>query len=369
MKAKFLKGWIILATGIIFLTSSFTLVYGQEEKTKPGLKEKEILTINEVLKETQQNNLDLQKASLTLDNARIAYEKAKANALQSESKIDEKQAELNWQQAQNTFQKSKNETEIEIISLYNNLKYLISLLPLKEREVELAQNNLNRVKEKVKAGTAGELEELVAQINLEVSQQQLKNTQQQLEITQENFSLATGIENILEFNLVSQFEKSAIEDSVDTCITTALEKRKEIQFARKNVEIASDRLEQLKMTDSPLLDITKANNDLKLLQITLKLVKASIKNEVRQKYQQLESLEAQLQLLNLELNQARRNFENASKQFQAGLITKDELSSKEVSFQKLSLELEKTKGSYYIAYLNLQASLGEELDLGGKDED
>jgi len=362
------KGVVGLMIGIIFLSSSFTLVYGQEEKVKSGLKEKKVLTINEVLKKAQENNLDLKKASLTLDNARIAYEKAKANVLQSQSKIDEKQAELNWQQAQNTFEKSKNGIEIEIISLYNNCKYLIFLLPLKKRRVELAQNNLNRVKEKVKMGTAGELEKLAAEINLEISQQQLKNTQQQLEIAQENFSLATGIENILEFNLTSQFEKSPMEESVDTYITTALEKRKEIQFARKNVEIATDRLEQLKMTDSPLLDITKTNNDLKLLRITLKLLEESIKNEVRQKYQQLESLNIQLQLLSLKLDQARRNFENANKQFQAGLITKDELSSKEVSFQESYLELQKTKGSHYIAYLNLKISVGEELNLGEEDE-
>jgi outer membrane protein TolC len=274
MKAKFAKGVVVLITGIIFLGSAFSVAYAEEEKA--------VLTINEALEKVWQNNLDLQKASLTLNNARISYEKARANVLQSESKIDQKQAELNWQQAQNTFQKSKDEAGTEVISSYNNFKYLLSLVPLRQEKVKLAQNNLDRVKEKVKAGTAGELEELAAEISLENVRQQLENTKQQLDTAQESLSLATGIANIVEFNLVSEFDKGVIEDSLDVYIAAALQKREEIKFARKNIEIAGDQLEQLKIIDSPWLDINKANNDLKLLQITLKLLEESIKSEVRQ---------------------------------------------------------------------------------------
>jgi outer membrane protein TolC len=361
MKAKFAKGVVVLITGIIFLGSAFSVAYAEEEKA--------VLTINEALEKVWQNNLDLQKASLTLNNARISYEKARANVLQSESKIDQKQAELNWQQAQNTFQKSKDEAGTEVISSYNNFKYLLALVPLRQEKVKLAQNNLDRVKEKVKAGTAGELEELAAEISLETARQQLENTKQQLDIARESLSLATGIANIVEFNLVSEFDKGVIEDSLDVYIAAALQKREEIKFARKNIEIAGDQLEQLKIIDSPWLDINKANNDLKLLQITLKLLEESIKSEVRQRYQQLESLSSQLGLLNLGLGQAKKNLDNADKQFQAGLITKDELSSKKVDFKEVYLELQKSKGSGYVAYLNLQVSAGERLDLGGKNED
>ncbi len=361
MKAKFAKGVVVLITGIILLGSAFSVAYAEEEKA--------VLSINEVLEEAWQNNLNLQEASLTLNNARISYEKAKANVLQSESKIDEKQAELNWQQAQHTFQKSKDEAGTEVISLYNNFKYLLSLVPLRQEKVKLAQNSLDRVKEKVKAGTAGELEELAAEISLKTARQQLESAEQQLDIARESLSSATGIANIVEFNLVSELEKGVIEDSLDVYITAALQKREEIEFARKDIEIAGDRLEQLKITDSPWLDIDKANNDLKLLEITLKLLGESIKSELRQRYQQVESLSSQLGLLNLGLDQARRNLDNADKQFQAGLITRDELSSKQVDFKEAYLELQKSKGSGYVAYLNLQVSAGERLDLGGKNED
>jgi len=364
MNSKFGRGVIILMAGAIFLIFAPALSYGQT----PDSEKKVVLTIAEILEKAWQNNLDLQKASLTLDNARIAYEKAKANILQSQSKIDAKQAELNWQQAQNTFQKSKDEARIGVVSLYNSFKYLKSLVPLRQEKVELAQNNLDRVKEKVKAGTAGELEELAAEISLKTTRQQLESTKQQLDTAEGNLSLATGTANIVEFDLVSEFDKGVIEDSLDVYVAAALQKREEIEFARKNIEIAGDQLEQLKITGSPLLDINKANNDLELLEITLKLLEESIKSEVRQKYQQFESLSSQLGLLNLGLGQAKKNLDNAEKQFQAGLITRDELSSREVDFRAASLELQKNKGSWYVAYLNLQVSAGERLDLGGKDE-
>lgn len=360
MKARFAKGIVVLITGIIFLGSAFSVAYAQEEKA--------VLTINEALEKAWQNNLDLQKASLTWNNAQISYEKAKANALQSGSKIDEKQAELNWQQAQNTFQRSKDEVGTEVVSLYNTFKYLKSLVLLRQEKIELAQNSLDRVKEKVKAGTAGELEELAAEISLENVRQQLESTKQQLDTATESLSLAINTANIVEFDLVSEFDKGVIEDSLDVYIVAALQQRKEIEFARKNIEIAGDRLEQLQITDSPLLDINKANNDLELLEITLKLLEESIKSEIRQRYQQLESLSSQLGLLNLGLGQAKKNLDNAEKQFQAGLITRDELSSREVDFRSAELELQKNKGNGYIAYLNLQVSAGERLDLGGKDE-
>ncbi len=198
MKAKFAKGVVVLMTGLIFLGSAFSATYAEEGKA--------VLTINEALEKVWQNNLDLQKASLSLNNARISYEKAKANILQSESKIDQKQAELNWQQAQNTFQKSKDEVGTEVISSYNNFKYLLALVALRQEKVKLAQNSLDRVKEKVKAGTAGELEELAAEISLETARQQLENTKQELDIARESLSLATDTANILEFNLVSEFD-------------------------------------------------------------------------------------------------------------------------------------------------------------------
>ena len=351
---------IVLMTGIVFLSSAFSLVYAEEERV--------VLSINEAMEEVWQNNLDLQEASLTLNNARISYEKARANALQSESKIDQKQAELDWQQAQNTFQKSKNEVGAEVISLYNNFEYSLSLVPLRQEKVKLAQNNLDRVKEKAKAGTAGELEELAAEISLKTAQQELESTEHQLDTAKENLSLATGIANIVESSLVSEFEEGSVEDSLDAYMTIALQKREEMEFARKNIEIAGDRLEQLRITDSPLLDIKKANNDLRLLQITLKLLEESIKSEVRQRYQQVESLSGQLGLLDLILDQARRNRENAEKQFQAGLITRDELSSRKVDFQEAYLESQKSQGSGYVAYLNLQVSAGERPDLGAKNE-
>ena len=367
MSSKFLRSAVILTAGVIFLISIPALAYAQEKETKSDSEKKAVLTITEALEKAWQYNLDFQKASLILDNARIAYKKAKANILQSQSKIDEKQAELNWQEAQNTFEENKNKIEIEIVSSYNNLKYLISLLPLKKKKVQLAQNNLDRVREKIKVGTAGKLEELAAQISLKAARQQLQNTEHQLETAKESSFVATGIENVSQFILTSEFEKSIIEDSLDIYIATALQKRKKIQFARKNVEIAADRLEQLRMTDSPSLDIDKANNDLELFQINLKSLQNSVKSEVRQKYQQLESLNTQLQLLNLQSEQAKRNLENASEQFQAGLITTDELSSKEVSFREVVLELQKSKGNYCVAYLNLQLSAGEELELGEKN--
>ncbi len=360
MKARFTKGIVVLITGILFLGSAFSVAYAEEEKA--------VLTINQALEKAWQNSLELQRASLIWSNARISHEKARANALQSGSKIDEKQAELNWQQAQNTFEKSEDEARIEVVSLYNNFKYLKSLVLLRQEKLELGQNSLDRVKQKVKAGTAGELEELAAEISLENVRQQLESTKQQLDAAIESLSLATGIAGIVEFELVSEFDKSAMEDSLNVYIATALQQRKEIEFARKNIEIAVDQLEQLEITGSPLLDINKANNELELLEISLKLLEESIKSEVRQRYQQIESLNTQLGLLDLSLAQAKKNLNNAEKQFQAGLITRDELSSRQVDFRSANLELQKNRASGYVAYLNLQVSAGERLSLGAKDE-
>lgn len=360
MKARFAKGTVVLMLGIILLGATFSVAYAEEEKA--------VLTIDEALKEAGQNNLDLQRASLVWNNARISYEKAKANYLQSGSKIEEKQAELNYQQAQNTFESSKDEARIEVVSLYNSLKYSKSLVPLRQKKVELAQNNLDRVKEKIKAGTAGELEELAAEISLENVRQQLESTKQQLDTTIESLSLVTGIDSIIEVELVFEFDKAVTEYSLNVYIAAALQQRKEIEFARKNIEIAADQLEHLEITDSPSLDINKANNDLELFEISLKLLEESIKSGVRQRYQQFESLNSQLGLLNLSLAQAKKNRGNAEKQFQAGLITRDQLSSRQVDFKEAELGLQKNKADGYVAYLNLQLSAGKRLSLGGKDE-
>ena len=373
---KRMVGRVILI--IVFLIAlSFSSVYGEETKEKVAKKGdaleevKKELTLEQALQSSLENNLKIKKALLDLDNAKIAYEKAKANNLQTESIIDMKKADLDWQKAQNNFEKVEQESQLEVISEYINLKNLKEELPLKEENVKLSQGNLKRVKEKVKTGIAGEIDKLSACIDLQMAEDELNKTQRDLEKTSKNLILDTGIKNIGQFFLTTDFSEPTVNQSLTLkdFIEKALKNRKEIKFAQKDIEIAELEIEKLKMEDAPSLDIGKAVGELTLSRIAFEQEKIDIEKEVREKFNQLKNLEDELKLQALKFERGKKDFENAQEQFKLGLITSDELSSEKISYQEIKLNCEKSKGDYFLAYQEFLVSLGEKINLGSKNED
>jgi len=376
MKFKFFRGLLFALAVGIFLTWAL-LPAGAEEGKLPSASdkvelaqkvEKRTLTLDESLQRALDNNLSIRQAKLNLANEKLSHEKLKATALQSESKIDLQQAELNWSKAQDTFKKNVQQVQIDIISQYIGLKDLKERVALAKMSVELAKKNLDRVREKIKLGTSGELDELAARISLWNAQIQLNQVRQDLERVAESFSFATGIDNPSQFELITKFERPAFNKSLEECLREALEKRAEIKFIKKEIEIAELKLQQLRAENAPLLDLEKAENDLKLAEVSLAQERQKIKEEVRQKYYQLEMMKEKLKLQADSLEKAKKEFHNAQAQFKSGLITPDQLTDAEINYTQAYLDYQKAVGDCNIAYQELLLSLSEELKLGEKDE-
>jgi len=369
---KWAKGLSMIVIGI-FLTLVILPVWAEEGTQKEiGKTEEEqrILTLEEVLKKCTENNLEIKKASLNFNNAKISYQRGLSSYLQTGSKIDQEQTELSWERARWTFERTKSQIRLGVISDYINLKDLKAKLPLKKENVALAQRSLKRVKEKVKAGIAGKITALGAEINLQSAQQELNQIQRDLEAANKSFAYSTGIENSLQYDFVTGFEfkGSLATKSLDEYIQEALSKRKEIKFAQKEIEIANLTVEKLKMENASSLDIDKAKNDLKLAQIALEKQEEDIKEDVQNKYYNLKTLEEQISLQAIQLEKSKEELENARQQFQMGMIIKDDLTLKEISYRERKLNYEKSLGNYFVAYQNLLLAIGESLNFEGINE-
>jgi len=355
---------MMLCAGLV-LTLAILPVYAEEVKEgKKAEEQQKVLTLNEVLKKCAENNLEIKKASLNLDNAKVTYQKGLASYLQTESKIDEEQTKLNWERAQWTFEKTKSQIQLGVISSYINLKDLKAKFPLQEKTLAIAERNLKKIKEKVKAGIAGKTAELGAEINLRIAQQGLSQTQRDMERTSKSFAYSIGIEDSLEYDFVTifKFEGSLVTNSLDEYIQQALDKRKEMKFAQKDVEIANLKLEKLEIENASSLDIDKAANDLKLFQIALESQKENIKEDVQNKYCNLKTVEDQISLQTIQLEKSKEELENTRQQFQMKMIIEDDLASQEISYQKAELDYEKSLVNYFIAYQNLLLAIGGNLN-------
>ncbi len=355
---------MMLAAGLV-LTLTILPAYAEEgRESKKAEEEQKVLTLNEVLKKCAENNLEIKKASLNLDNAKVTYQKGLASYLQTESKIDQEQTKLNWERAHWTFERTKSQIQLGVISNYINLKDLKAIFPLEEKSLAIAQRNLKRIKEKVKAGIAGKTAELGAEINLRRADQELSQTQRDLEKTNKSFAYSIGIEDSLEYDFVTAFEfkGSLATKSLDEYTQQALNKRKEIKFVQKDVEIANLKVEKLKIENASPLDINKALNDLKLSQIALESQEEDIKEDVQNKYYNLKTVEDQISLQGIQLEKLKEELENARQQFQMEMIIEDDLQSQEISYQEAGLDYEKSLGNYFIAYQNLLLAIGENLN-------
>jgi len=370
---KLVKNLSMITVVGMFLTLAILPVYADEGTQKQSgkvEKKQEVLTLNEVLKKLTENNLEIKKASLNLANANVAYQKGLASYLQTESKIDQEQTKLIWEQAHWTFERTESQIQLGVVSDYINLKDLKAKFPLEEKSLAIAGRNLKRVKEKVEAGIAGKTAELGAKINLQGAQQELNQTQRDLEKTNKSFAYSIGIENSLKYDFVTEFgfKGSSAAKSLNEYIQQALNKRKEIKFAQKDVEIANLRVEKLKIENASSLDIDKAKNDLKLAQIALEKQREDIKEDVQNKYYSLKNLEEQISLQTIQLEKSKEELESTRQQFQMGMIIEDTLKSQEISYQKAKLNYKKNLGNYFVAYQNFLLAIGESLNFEEKNE-
>ncbi|MFQ5795644.1 MAG: TolC family protein [Candidatus Bipolaricaulia bacterium] len=328
------------------------------------------LTLSEAIQSTLGNDLRLKVAKLNLANAEIAYQRAQANLLPTGSKIDELQADLNWQQSQANFEEARIQLLLDIVSQYLQLKDLQDRVPGLQQKLELAQEELAQVQSKVAIGSAGKLDELQAEINLKNAVNSLESARNDLEDLKRSFSKATGIEarELEARRFVTDLPVVTLDKSLSEYLELALLNREELKFARMQIGIDNLELQRMRTENAPPLDINRGKNDVELSRINLTIEEDEIRDEVIGSYQSVKSLERNVALRQLQMEEAQEDYQNTEKQFDAGLKTQSDLLSKEVDFETAKLDYQKAVGDYYLAYQRLLNSADLELDLGGIDE-
>ncbi len=340
---------LVLVLSITFLLSAVPTLAQQVTSLSLSLQE----SIDLALKQ----NIDYQIALLNLDNSRISEEKALATILLTGSTYDKLQAEFNYDKAERDYNDQKKQLIINVVDNYQSILKGVKEVSNKEKEVEVAKEQLDNTIKQVKAGSASNLDQLRSESEYEKAKLDLRKAEDSLAEKQDDFAELLNLQEGVTFKLTSEIAYEPYNISLGKAQEEALVHSDELAEAQDNLKLAETNLDIVKAGDTAPLDLSKAENDLKIAELNVAKVEAN----VRSAYNEMTQANENVKLSQDNYDVESENYDITKKQRNAGLKTSLELKQAEVSLLQVELALTDAIHNYNLAVLNLKKLIGVEL--------
>lgn len=346
MKNKwFISGCLILLTIAVFGSA----VSGQEEIT---------LTISEMISRAINHNLSFQKAVLQLENTDLDIQGLEAENLLTQSQILNQQKEINILQQKATFQSQKDQLILETVDNYFRLLLAEKDIIRKEKNVELERVILKEVEAQVAAGYSVDLD-LLQQGNVYYdslfSFEKAKLDYEQLLIEVKN---KLGIDSEAKILIKPAATPQFVEIEQDVALAKVRENSLNLKSKIKEIELAERKLEKAQIDGESFLNISKQENNLKIVKMEKILLEQDLDFQTATQWQNLKQSKNNCILNEQSLEQMKENESNIKKQVQAGLRTSDELLSAALGVLDAEYRLITSVRQCYQSYLDLQKMMG-----------
>lgn len=208
------------------------------------------LTLNEAFDFALKNNIDVLKAGNTYDQAVISSQQAQysshdissdsINSLQqAQTKyVSPEQQKLAEEVAKQEYEITKERTKITVEKYYYDVLKAQKMVTVKETAVKQAQEQLNLVQNKYKAGTAIKTDVNKADVSLASAKADLTNAQRDLKTAQVTFNktIGTDVNATIKLNADLKYEKITLP-TVDNLTEQAMANRLEIKKATNTITI------------------------------------------------------------------------------------------------------------------------------------
>lgn len=343
-------------TALLVVGILFSSVLVMAEDTQSGLQD----IIDRALKE----NMDLELAKLSLEEARINYKKSNLQNLMTNSKLEELKAELQMVKAEDNYRAQKNGIIIDITGDYLEIIKLDKQIETNEKEVQLEESKVEKVKAELEVGYKGDLElfeqQTTYQDKVDTLETNRDSKQQKTKILKQNAGIGEENVGIKIYSLTRPQEWDITEQEA---VETALASSTVIVNREKQIEVAESDLDRAKISGAPELDIRQKELALKRAKLNLIKEKQNIENEVQSSFFQYKQAVKNMNIAEKRMIQAKDQYEIIREQYQAGLVSKNDLLTADANSMKAGEGFNTAIINYYIAKLNLQDSMGMKLEV------
>jgi outer membrane protein TolC len=324
--------------------------------------EKKILTFSDALNIALQNNRDLLVAKINLQNAENDYNDKKADP--TTLILSLKQSELNLKLERVRFNNTKLQIIQSVRNSYFNVLEAQSQLRLLEKQVVLAQEQLQATQNKYKLSNATLLDVQQAEINLLSAQNNYKLGESNLKTAWSQFWETLGVKPM--DVILQELPLTTFDLKLDDLVSIAKENLTTLVQLQNNIELYDLQVKLYDNDYTPKSQLRSAQSSLESAKTNFEQTLANTIITIAQRLDQLINNLEKVKIQEKSLQVAQENYKIDKLRLDAGLITKIQLLNTEINLIKAENDYYSALHNYWKSIDSLSLAIGKSIEEGGK---
>ncbi|MED1916031.1 TolC family protein [Brevibacillus sp. DP1.3A] len=345
---------------------------GKDTTTTPDTAAAEELTLDKAIEEALKTNVSLQNARLDAKNAdinnSITYRSTAQMTADMLESLDAAQAKY-VRSAQSEMTKKLNALAVKTTEgkiklgaqdAYYKLIFAQDDLNLKKQSLARAEAQLKVAKAAFDVGTNAKTDVLEAEMGVAGAKAQLTTAENNLEIAVMDLNDFLGVDLQKEWKVVSANKKMApISITVKDAEKQALSKRLEITKAEEELKLAELNVKLIaEYTAASTLSGQQARNNVEKSQLAIDEAKRTVSKDVAQAYLNLNAAREAIDFQKAAKDSAAESYRLKNLRFENGLATTLEVIQSEEALSTRENEYQKAILTYNLAVVNFENALG-----------
>lgn len=295
------------------------------------------LTLADAIEMAFSYDLDHEIARIQWDNARIDNLIAQASG--PVSAYEQLQRDLQERRAEHTYLSARDTLVLGVVQQYFDVKQAERQAEIARREVDIARRELDVVRQMVRIGERHPQDELREQNRVAGAELSAETAARTYTARKAALLHRLGLAETVEPILVDEPEAITFAWTVEQTIDFALEHNFSVWERDMNVRIAAMDLEALRVQDPAPLQLKKAENDLRVTELTALQGERTFRTSVVASYYAVVDAAKRYEAAQVDYELAMAAFESARRQYEAGLTT-------DIDWQRAQLERLSAQQSY-----------------------
>ncbi|MFF2533122.1 TolC family protein [Brevibacillus sp. NPDC058079] len=345
---------------------------GKDNVSTPDDTAEEELTLDKAIEQALKTNVTLQNARLDAKNAdinnSITYRSTAQMTADMLDSLDAAQAKF-VRSAQSEMTKKLNALAVKTTEgkiklgaqdAYYKLIFAQDDLNLKKQSLARAEAQLKVAKAAFDVGTNAKTDVLEAEMGVAGAKAQLTTAENNLEIAVMDLNDFLGVDLQKEWKVVSANKKMApISITVKDAEKQALSKRLEITKAEEEIKLAELNVKLIaEYTAASTLSGQQARNNVEKSQLAIDEAKRTVSKDVAQAYLNLNAAREAIDFQKAAKDSAAESYRLKNLRFENGLATTLEVIQSEEALSTRENEYQKAVLSYNLAVVNFENALG-----------
>ncbi|MGK5510856.1 TolC family protein [Brevibacillus formosus] len=345
---------------------------GKDNTTTPDTAATEELTLDKAIEQALKTNVTLQNAILDAKNAdinnSITYRSTAQMTADMLESLDAAQAKY-VRSAQSEMTKKLNALAVKSTEgkiklgaqdAYYKLIFAQDDLNLKKQSLARAEAQLKVAKAAFDVGTNAKTDVLEAEMGVAGAKAQLTTAENNLEIAIMNLNDFLGVDLQKEWKIVSANKKmDPISITMEDAEKQALSKRLEITKAEEELKLAELNVKLIaEYTAASTLSGQQARNNVEKSKLAIDEAKRTVTKDVAQAYLNLNAAREAIDFQKAAKDSAAESYRLKNLRFENGLATTLEVIQSEEALSTRENEYQKAVLSYNLAVVNFENALG-----------